>query len=94
MYDTKFYSLIDMDSSGRIRTALIPTKDEVQAISRGRPYLEEIVPHSFWLHTLMPLADSETILCPTCGSELKRVASDKSPHVRNSIYHCYRCSPT
>lgn len=88
-----YYTLIDMDTDGTVKTALFPTEDEVQAMSRGRAYLEEIVPHSFRLHTLRPMEDDADIRCPSCGKRLKLVVSARSPHIRNSIYHCTFCEP-
>ena len=93
MYEPKYYTLIDMDSEGQFKTALFPALDEVKSISRGKPYLEEVVPGSFWLHTLKPLADSVSIQCPKCGNKLTLVASVNDSIIRNSIYHCDRCNP-
>ena len=92
MTEIRYYPLIDCDSEGKEKVAMIPTPDGNTAKSRSRMWLEEMIPHHFRLHTQnISSADPLNIRCPRCGSELKRISGSIN-ETKHGLYVCSACT--
>ena len=89
MTEIRYYPLIDCDSEGKEKVAMIPTPDGNTVKSRSRMWLEEMIPHHFRLHTQnSSSAASFNIRCPRCGTALKCI----SEHIKENRHGLYVCS--
>ncbi len=84
MYEPMYYPLIDMDTSGNEKTAMIGTNHEATVKNRGIPYLSEIVAHTFRAHGV---SKDQNIHCPYCGNVLKAITNETT----NALYICKKC---
>ncbi len=84
MYDPMYYPLIDMDSSGMEKTAMIGTKNEDTVKQQGIPYLSEIIAHTFRANGV---TTSQNIHCPYCGHVLSAITNETN----NALYICRKC---
>lgn len=92
MIEIRYYPLIDCDSEGKEKVAMIPTPDGNTAKSRSRMWLEEMIPHHFRLHTQnSSSADPLNIRCPRCGSALKRISGSIN-ETKHGLYICSACT--
>ena len=92
MTEIRYYPLIDCDSEGKEKVAMIPTPDGNTAKSRSRMWLEEMIPHHFRLHTPnSSSADPLNIRCPRCGSALKRISGSIN-ETKHGLYICSACT--
>ena len=92
MTDIKYYPLIDCDTEGTEKVAMIPTPDGNTAKSRSRMWLEEMIPRHFRLYTQNSSFDDPfNIRCPRCGSALKRI-SRSTNETKHGLYVCSACT--
>ena len=92
MTDIKYYPLIDSDTEGTEKVAMIPTPNGNTVKSRSRMWLEEMIPHYFRLCTKnSSSADTFNIRCPRCGTALKRISSGIN-ETKRGLYVCSACA--
>lgn len=92
MIEIRYYPLIDCDSEGKEKVAMIPTPDGNTAKSRSRMWLEEMIPHHFRLYTQNSSSDDPlNIRCPRCGSALKRISGSIN-ETKHGLYICSACT--
>ena len=92
MTEIRYYPLIDCDSEGKEKVAMIPTPDGNTAKSRSRMWLEEMIPHHFRLYTQnSSTADTFNIRCPRCGTALKRISGGIN-ETKRGLYVCSACT--
>ncbi len=84
MYEPMYYPLIDMDTSGSEKTAMFGTHHEAMLKDQGKPYLSEIVAHTFRAHDV---SKDQKLHCPYCGSVLKAITNETI----NALYVCKKC---
>ena len=89
MTEIKYYPLIDCDTDGAEKVAMIPVTNEAAIRSQSEMWLEEMIPHYFRLciQSSNPSADACNIRCPRCGTVLKRISRDIN-ETRRSLYVC------
>ena len=91
MTEIRYYPLIDCDSDGTEKVAMIPTPNGNTVKSQSQMWLEEMVPHHFRLYTKnSSSADTFNIRCPRCGTALKRI-SGAINETKRGLYVCYAC---
>ena len=92
MTEIRYYPLIDCDTDGMGKVAMIPTPNGNAVKSQSRMWLEEMIPHHFRLCT-QSRSSSYTfhIRCPRCGATLKCIggAIDKT---KRGLYVCSACA--
>lgn len=93
MNEILYYPLIDCDTEGTVKVAMIPANDANAVMAQSNMWLAEIVPHYFRLHakSVFPTADMFTIRCPLCGKALRRISGDINETTRG-LYVCSSCS--
>lgn len=92
MTETKYYPLIDCDTEGTEKAAMIhaPSRTAVQA--QSEMWLEEMIPHHFRLYTQnSSSADTFNIRCPRCGTALKRIGGAIN-ETKRGLYVCSACN--
>ena len=89
MTEIKYYPLIDCDTEGTEKVAMIPVTNEAAIRSQSEMWLEEMIPDYFQLciQSNNPSADAFNIRCPRCGTVLKRISRDIN-ETRRSLYVC------
>ena len=87
-----YYPLIDCDTEGTEKAAMIPTSREGTVRAQAGMWLEEMIPHYFRLcsQNSNRSADTFRIRCPRCGMVLKRISADIN-ETRRSLYVCSAC---
>lgn len=92
MTDIKYYSLIDCDTEGTEKVAMIPTTNGSTVKAQSEMWLEEMIPHHFRLCTKNnSSADTFNIRCPRCGTALKRI-SGAINETKRGLYVCSACA--
>ena len=92
MTEIKYYPLIDCDTNGTEKVAMIPTPDGNTVKSRSGMWLEEMIPHHVRLYTQNSSFDDPfNIRCPRCGSALKRI-SRSTNETKHGLYVCSACT--
>lgn len=92
MTEIRYYPLINCDSEGTEKVAMIPTPDGNTVKSRSGMWLEEMIPHHFRLYTQNSSFDDPfNIRCPRCGSALKRI-SRSTNEAKHGLYVCSACT--
>ena len=93
MTEIKYYPLIDCDTEGTEKVAMIPVTNEAAIRSQSEMWLEEMIPHyfRFCIQSSNPSADASNIRCPRCGTVLKRISRDIN-ETRRSLYVCSACA--
>lgn len=91
MTEILYYPLIDCDTEGTEKVALLPTPNGSTVGENHKLWLEEMVPHYFRLHARNGCrpASSFSIRCPLCGKSLKRISAD----IDKTKLGLYVCSP-
>ena len=87
-----YYPLIDCDTEGTEKAAMIPTSHEGTVRAQAGMWLEEMIPHYFRLcgqNSNHP-ADTYHIRCPRCGKVLKRISAGIN-ETRHGLYVCSAC---
>ncbi|MDD2954992.1 MAG: hypothetical protein ACOX1U_00935 [Saccharofermentanales bacterium] len=91
MTEIRYYPLIDCDSDGTEKVAMIPTPNGNTVKAQSKMWLEEMVPHHFRLYSQNSnSADNFNIRCPRCGTALKRI-SGVINETKRGLYVCYAC---
>lgn len=92
MTEIRYYSLIDCDTEGTEKVALIPSPNGNAVKSRSKMWLEEMIPYHFRLYTKnSSSADTFNIRCPRCGTALKRI-SGAINETKRGLYVCSACA--
>ena len=93
MNEILYYPLIDCDTEGTEKVAMIPSPNGNAVKSRSSMWLAEMVPHHFRLYAKSnsPATDSFSIRCPRCGKALKRISADINETTR-SLFVCSTCA--
>ncbi len=92
MTDIKYYPLIDCDTEGTEKVAMIPTPNGNTVKSRSKMWLEKMIPHHFRLYTQNgSSAETFNIRCPRCGTALKRI-SGAINETKRGLYVCSACT--
>lgn len=93
MTEIKYYPLIDCDTDGTEKVAMIPITSEAAIRSQSEMWLEEMIPHYFRLcvRNSNPSADAFHIRCPRCGTALKCI-SEQIKENRRGLYVCSACA--
>ncbi len=93
MTEIRYYPLIDCDTEGTEKVAMIPVTNDTAIRAQSEMWLEEMIPHYFRLCTQnnnCP-ADSFQIRCPRCGKALKQIARDIDD-TKRGLYVCSSCA--
>ena len=92
MTEILYYPLIDCDTEGTEKVAMIPTPNGNAVKSRSQMWLEEMIPHHFRLHTQKnSSADTFHIRCPRCGKVLDRIGRAIN-ETKLGLYVCSSCT--
>ena len=95
MQEIKYYPVVDMDTEGLEKQAMLPTADGDAVRGHHRFWLEEIVPHFFRLCSAEQKAAQNVsqfrIHCPYCGGGLRPI-SPTSNGRRHFLYACDTCT--
>ena len=95
MQEIKYYPVVDMDTEGLEKQAMLPTVDSEAVRGHHRFWLEEIVPHFFRLCSSEQKAAQDVsrfrIHCPYCGASLRPI-SPASNGRRHFLYTCDTCT--
>lgn len=92
MTDIKYYPLIDCDTEGAEKVAMIPATNGSTVKAQSEMWLEEMIPHHFRLYTKNgSSADTFNIRCPRCGTALKRI-SGAINEAKRGLYVCSACA--
>lgn len=93
MTEIKYYPVIDCDTEGTEKVAMIPTPNGDAVKSRSSMWLEEMIPHYFRLHTKSSSnsTDTFTIHCPRCGMALKQIGANIN-ETKRGLYVCSVCA--
>nr|DAF69887.1 MAG TPA: DNA glycosylase [Caudoviricetes sp.] len=93
MTDIRYYPLIDCDTDGTEKAAMIPTLDRNAVKTQSDMWIEEMIPHHFRLYAkkAQSCADTFEIRCPRCGTVIKRISGAVNEN-RRSLYVCSACA--
>ena len=93
MTDIRYYPLIDCDTEGTEKAAMIPTLDRNAVKTQSDMWLEEMIPHHFRLYTgkTRSCAYTFNIRCPCCGTVIKRICGAVNENKRG-LYVCSVCA--
>ena len=93
MTEIRYYPLIDCDTEGTEKVAMIPTTNGNAVKSQSGMWLEEMITHYFRLCTQKndSSADSFRIRCPRCGKVLKQIAGNVD-NTKHGLYVCSACN--
>ena len=92
MTEIRYYPLIDCDTEGTEKVAMIPATNSTVVQAQSEMWLEEMVPHYFRLCTKnSSSADTFHIRCPRCGTALKHVSGDIN-ETKRGLYVCSACA--
>lgn len=89
MYEIRYFPLVDMADDGSVKFPMFMAKDEQTLRSRNKPYISEVVPRVFRLHTTAALPENTDFRCPYCGSTLSRI--NPGSESRYALFECGRC---
>lgn len=92
MTEIRYYPLVDCDTDGGEKVAMIPTLDGTAIMAQSDLWLEEIVPSYFRLrcHCGRSPGNAVTIHCPRCGKPLKRMGENIN-ETTLALYVCGDC---
>lgn len=92
MTEIKYYPLIDCDTEGTEKVAMIPAPNATAIRMQSKMWLEEMIPHHFRLYSQSSSsADTFNIRCPRCGAALKRISNDIN-ETKRGLYVCSACT--
>lgn len=93
MTEIKYYPVIDCDTEGTEKVAMIPAPNSAAVQAQSEMWLEEMIPLYFRLHTKNSnsSADTFTIRCPRCGMALKQIGANIN-ETKRSLYVCSACA--
>ena len=91
---SKYYPLVDADSTGLDKVPLFPANRIADALGKCNFALAEIAPHRYTLLAMKPLdgdPDQYHIHCPMCGKAMAQIVPYKSDHLLGE-YACENCN--
>ena len=92
MTEIRYYPLIDCDTEGTEKMAMIPAPNSAAVQAQSQMWLEEMLPHYFRLYTQnSSSSDTFNIRCPRCGTVLKRISGDIN-ETKRGLYVCDSCA--
>ena len=92
MTEIKYYPLIDCDTNGTEKVAMIPAPNATAIRMQSKMWLEEMLPHYFRLCTQnISSIDTFNIRCPRCGTALKRIGGAIN-ETKRGLYVCSACA--
>lgn len=92
MTEILYYPLIDCDTEGTEKVAMIPTPNGNAVKSQSKMWLEEMIPYHFRLYTpKSSSADTFHIRCPRCGKVLDRIGREIN-ETKLGLYVCSSCT--
>lgn len=93
MTEIRYYQLIDCDTVGTEKVAMIPTLNGNTVNGQSGMWLEEMILHYFRLCIQSDVRPYDTfnIRCPRCGSVLKRI-SGAINETKRGLYVCSACA--
>ena len=92
MTEIRYYPLIDCDTEGTEKVAMIPTPNGEAVKARNRIWLEEMIPYHFRLYTkYKSYSDTFNIHCPRCGATLKCIGG-AIDETKRGLYVCSACT--
>ena len=92
MTEIRYYPLIDCDTEGTEKAAMIPAPNSTAVQAQSGMWLEEMIPHHFRLYTQnSSTADTFNIRCPRCGTALKRISGGIN-ETKRGLYVCSACT--
>ena len=92
MTEIRYYPLIDCDTEGTEKAAMIPAPNSATVRAQSQMWLEEMLPHYFRLYIQNSSSvDSFNIRCPRCGTALKRISGDIN-ETKRGLYICDNCA--
>ncbi len=92
MSEILYYPLIDCDTDGTEKVAMIPTTDLNTVKAQSGLWLEEVVPRYYRLHAKNHRpANAFNIRCPLCGKPLKCISGDIT-ETKLGLYVCSSCA--
>lgn len=93
MLDIRYYPLIDCDTEGTEKVAMIPAPNSAAVQAQSKMWLEEMIPHHCRLYTQNAHSSTDTfnIRCPRCGTALKRISGDINK-TKRGLYVCSACT--
>lgn len=92
MTEIMYYPLIDCDTEGTEKVAMIPTPNSTAVQSQSQMWLEEMIPHYFRLYTQNSNSeDTFHIRCPRCGKVLDRIGREIN-ETKLGLYVCSSCT--
>ena len=93
MTEIMYYPLIDCDTEGTEKVAMIPTPNGNAVRSRSKLWLEEMIPHYFRLYAKQGTQPAENfhIHCPRCGKVLDRIGREIN-ETKLGLYVCSSCT--
>lgn len=93
MTEIRYYPLIDCDTEGTEKAAMIPAPNSATVRAQSQMRLEEMLPHYFRLCTQNTnhSTDAFNIRCPRCGTALKRISGDIN-ETKRGLYICDSCA--
>lgn len=92
MTEIRYYPLIDCDTKGTEKVAMIPALNGSTVKAQSEMWLEEMIPHHFRLYTKNSSStDTFNIRCPRCGTALKRISAGINENKR-CLYVCSACN--
>ena len=92
MTEIRYYPLIDCDTEGTEKVAMIPAPNSAAVQAQSKMWLEEMIPHHFRLYTKnRSAADTFNIRCPRCGTALKRISAGIN-ETKHGLYVCSACN--
>ena len=91
MTEIKYYPLIDCDTEGTEKVAMIPTPNGSTVKVQSEMWLEEMIPHHFRLYTKNSTSTvTFNIRCPRCGTMLKCISAGIN-ETKHGLYVCSAC---
>jgi len=91
MFENRYYTLVRMDSTGKVKAAMFGVSDRMLVSRSGRPYLEEFLPAHFRLCN-SPKEYDWAVHCPMCGKKMRCINSATQTHTLYCCDPCYRVS--
>lgn len=93
MTEIRYYPLIDCDTKGTEKVAMIPAPNRAAVQAQSEMWLEEMIPHYFRLCSRNTKHSDDTfnICCPRCGMALKRIGGAIS-ETKRGLYVCDSCA--
>lgn len=93
MTEIRYYPLIDCDTEGTEKVAMIPTPNGSTVQAQSEMWLEEMIPHYFRLCAQNNNRSTNTfnIRCPRCGKPLNRIGRNIN-QTKRGLYVCDSCA--